>query len=436
MPPQTISVARIIAAPAGKVWGEMRDWVAHMKHFGLPDGSVTSETDPTKAPCTRIMPGGVQETKTEHSDEEMRYALTVTPHPAVPFTCMEEYKAWVQVTELGAGGDKCLAQYKGSFSGLQANVKWSPTEQCGMLQKAYEGFFGSVAKLLEAAPTAAAGGGPGVGAGGGGGRLAGKVCVVTGGASGLGAAISETFCREGGTVVIADMDEALGAKVREKLGKAAAFHKLDVTQPRAVDACLAAVAKDYGRVDVVVNNAGIGGSRVETAEHPDAVWDQVRSVNLDGAFYVLRAALKQMKDQSPSGGAILNTSSTSGLAGFPGVPAYTAAKSALVGLTRSTAVEYAPAKIRVNAIAPTVVRTPLAAKLMASGPVAGSAPDRAVVPDRNMNPIPGMPQPKDVANVALFLCSDDSKWITGHCIPVDGGYLAGNTGDLMRGAKL
>jgi len=288
-------------------------------------------------------------------------------------------------------------------------------------------FFASIAKVFESAP-ASSNSRSAVG------RLEGKVCLVTGGSSGLGAAMCRAFGTEGAKVVIADMDVQKGEKLAKKI-EGSTFMHLNVSKPEEVDKVVAGVVAKYARLDVVVNNAGIIGEWLPTAEYTTANWEKVRSVNMDGAFFVLRAALKQMQSQKPTGGVVLNMVSTSAFSAFPRIAGYIAAKAGLMGLTRSCAAEYGPLGIRVLALAPTGVLTPLVMQVAADI----DSKETQEPPTRHTNPLPGMPTPVDVANVAVFACSEEAKWVTGCCIPIDGGYLAGNAGfgnDMARGAKL
>ena len=174
----------------------------------------------------------------------------------------------------------------------------------------------------------------------------------------------------------------------------------------------------YGRIDVVFNNAGIAGAELPLHELPVDDWQQVRSIDGDGIFYVMKYCIAEML--RTGGGAIVNTSSTAGLTGQRNISPYTFAKAGIIGLTRSAAIEYAASNIRVNAIAPTVVWTPLVERF------AQTAPDPAAMRAamESYNPMPGIPQAEDVAAVVAFLASDDAKWITGHTLPIDGGYCA------------
>jgi NAD(P)-dependent dehydrogenase (short-subunit alcohol dehydrogenase family) len=249
------------------------------------------------------------------------------------------------------------------------------------------------------------------------GRFEGKVAFVTGGASGLGAAAAQRFSDEGAQVAVADIDAAGAEKVAASLRDGYAV-RLDAADARSVARAVADVVEHYGRLDVVFNNAGITGPQQILHELEVEDWDRVRAVNGDGIFYVMKYTIEAMLRSG--GGSIVNTSSTAGLTGQLNISAYTFAKAGIVGLTRSAAIEYAKQNIRVNAIAPTVVWTPLVQRFAESAP--DPAEMRAVM--ENYNPMPGIPTAEDVAALVAFLSSDEARWITGHTVPIDGGYVA------------
>ncbi len=243
-----------------------------------------------------------------------------------------------------------------------------------------------------------------------------KVVLITGGASGLGKATAQRFNDEGAKVVIADINED-GEKIAKSLSDAI-FIKTDVTDHKAVKASIDKTVEKYGSVDVIFNNAGIDGEQKPTGESTIENWEKVRQIDLDGAFYYLKYGLEQMKKQE--GGVIINTASTAGLVGFDNIPPYTAAKGALVALTKSTAMEYAEYGIRVNAIAPSVVKTALVEHFIESS----DDPEATEKEFNELNPMPDWIQPEDVAAAVAFLASDDARYITGHTLPIDGGYVA------------
>ncbi len=246
--------------------------------------------------------------------------------------------------------------------------------------------------------------------------LKGKVILITGGASGLGKATAERFDKEGAKVVIADINEE-GKNVAENLNNAI-FINTDVTDHEQVKKSIDKAVEKFGQVDVIFNNAGIDGEQKPTGESTIENWERVRSIDLDGAFYFLKYGLEQMKEQGS--GVIINAASTAGLVGFENIPPYTAAKGALVQLTKSTAMEYAEHGIRVNAIAPSVVKTALVENFIAES----EDPEATEKEFNSLNPMPGWIQPEDVASAVAFLASDEAKYITGHTLPIDGGYVS------------
>ncbi|MEO3778590.1 glucose 1-dehydrogenase [Micromonospora sp. B11E3] len=248
-------------------------------------------------------------------------------------------------------------------------------------------------------------------------RFQGRVVFVTGGASGLGEAAARRFAAEGARVVIADIDAEGVRRVADGLADAHAV-TVDTGDAGSVERAVAEAVDRYGRLDVIFNNAGIDGEQQPLHEMDVANWERVRRVNGDGVFFVLRYGIAALLRNG--GGAIVNTSSTTALAAQENISPYTFTKAGILGLTRSAAVEYAARGVRVNAVAPTVVMTPLVEHFI------DSAPDPAQMRRQmeSFNPKPGIPTPDDVAGVVLFLASDDAAWITGHTIPVDGGYVA------------
>jgi len=248
-------------------------------------------------------------------------------------------------------------------------------------------------------------------------RFEGKVAVVTGGGAGLGRAAAARFAREGAAVAVLDIDLMAAHETAASLPAAIAI-ELDTREPVAVERAFALAAQALGPVEVIFNNAGIVGPQTPLHETTDETWRAVMAVNADGAFHVLRTGLGALVRER--GGAIVNASSSTGLAGKPNLSPYTFSKAGIVGITRAAAVEYASHGIRVNAIAPTAVMTE-----MVRGHI-----ERAPDPEatrrllESQTPIPGMPTPDDVAAVVAFLASDDARWITGHTLPIDGGFHA------------
>ena len=248
------------------------------------------------------------------------------------------------------------------------------------------------------------------------GRLGGKVALITGAASGLGKAIATRFAEEGAKVIIADMDEAKGREVAHSLEDALFVH-VDVTQADSVQAAVETAKERYAQLDILVNNAGVDGDQAPTAEASLENWHRVIDINLHGVFYGMKYGIAAMKERG-EGGVVINMGSTAGLVGFEAIPPYTASKAAVIHLAKAAALEYAKDNIRCYAICPAVVLTPLVEHFIESSP----DPEERRALFENMNPLPGMAVPEDVANTALFLASEEARYLTGVVVPVDGGY--------------
>lgn len=247
-------------------------------------------------------------------------------------------------------------------------------------------------------------------------RLEDKIAVVTGGASGLGKACATRFAAEGARVVIADIDDTAGEALARELS--GLYVRTDVSVPTDVERMVAATVEACGRLDILMNNAGIDGAPGITGSSDIDNWRRVMSINIDGVYYGMRYALPVMVAQK--GGVILNTASTVGTNAIPGLPAYAASKAGVVHLSKTAAIEYAGQHIRVNAICPAVVDTPMVRALIANSP----NPEMARQGFESMNPIPGLVTADAVASAALFLVSDEAEFITAVALPVDGGYTA------------
>jgi NAD(P)-dependent dehydrogenase (short-subunit alcohol dehydrogenase family) len=254
--------------------------------------------------------------------------------------------------------------------------------------------------------------------------LDGRVAVVTGGALGIGAAISRRLGEAGATVVVADIDAAAGSTTAKRLVEAgvdAIALDVDVRSVAAVEALAEAVVADRGRIDVWVNNAGIYPN-VPLMEVSSDDWDRVMEINVRGAFAGARAAARQMIARG-EGGVIINLSSINGYRAFgPGITHYTASKHALLGLTKSLAMELGTQDIRVVAIAPTMIETEGVAVLR-DGNDSDEIGD-ALDAFGAQHPLGRVGQPDDVARVALFCALDLAGYVSGDCIAVDGGFLA------------
>ena len=252
-------------------------------------------------------------------------------------------------------------------------------------------------------------------------RLAGKVALVTGGASGIGRAICLMFAREGATVTVFDSDRdgahacvtAIGST-----GGQALDHEGDVRKLGDAMAAIGRCDREFGGLDILVNNAGvIGRGTVETTD--DEEWRRILDVNLTGVYVVSRAAIPALRRRG--GGSIINVSSAAGLAAWYDQAAYDAAKGGVLNLTRSMALDFARDRIRVNCLVPAHVTTPMSEKYLAQG---GEEALRAREKRLETIPLGRYAQPDEIAYAAVFLASDESSYVTGAPLIVDGGYLA------------
>jgi NAD(P)-dependent dehydrogenase (short-subunit alcohol dehydrogenase family) len=255
------------------------------------------------------------------------------------------------------------------------------------------------------------------------GRLAGKVAVVTGGASGMGRATALRFCAEGAKVVIGDMNEANGKATVEEAGEAGygdGFHfvRTDVAKEADVEALLDAAIDQFGRLDIVFNNAGVGGAIGPITHAAVEDWDYTLGVLLTGVMLGIKHGARRMIAQG-DGGSIINTASVAGVGGGAGPHAYSAAKAAVINLTRTTSTELAEHRIRVNAICPGAINTPL---------INFGNPEAAGQMFDNVQPWPRHGTGADIAALATFLASDESSFITGDHIVIDGGLTEAGPG--------
>lgn len=255
------------------------------------------------------------------------------------------------------------------------------------------------------------------------GRLDGKIAIVTGGANGIGEGTVRRFVAEGASVVIADLQEEAGEALHAELGAATRFVRTDVTSEDDVAAVVDVAVAEFGRLDVMFNNAGIVGVVGRIAETPTAGWDQTVEVLLRGVFLGTKHAARVMVPQRS--GAIISTSSTAGILGGLGPHCYTACKHAVIGLTKSVASELASSGVRVNAISPGSTVT-----AMTSAVISGdhTATDRAAATIAAGSALGIAGFPEDIANAALYLASDEARYVTGHTLVVDAGQttIGGN----------
>jgi NAD(P)-dependent dehydrogenase (short-subunit alcohol dehydrogenase family) len=248
-------------------------------------------------------------------------------------------------------------------------------------------------------------------------RLQNKICVVTGASSGIGEGIAKMFAAEGAIVVCGSTNEEKGGRVVTEIknkGGQAEFVKTDVSDYFQVENLIKAAYTKFGKVDVMVNNAGIAsmGSVLDTT--PDA-WHKVLSVDLDGVFYGIKAAGLLMKEQGIQG-SIINIASIAGLVGFAGASAYCASKGGVVQLTREAALDLASLKIRVNAICPGIIVSE-----MTKGYLENEEAKKGFLAQTPLNFVG---EPQDIASMAVYLASDESRFVTGQMMTVDGGWVA------------
>jgi NAD(P)-dependent dehydrogenase (short-subunit alcohol dehydrogenase family) len=251
------------------------------------------------------------------------------------------------------------------------------------------------------------------------GQLNGKVTLVTGAASGIGRAAAIAFAREGAKVLVADMTEDAGretVKLVNDAGGEAAFFKCNVARAAEAEALVAATVKTFGRLDGAFNNAGVAGKIARTADDTEENFDLIMAVNLRGVWLCMKYEIQQMVKQG-QGGAIVNTASAAGLVGSHGMPAYTASKHGVIGLTKTAALEYARTGIRVNAVCPGVIDTAMVAGMVSTNP---RLKDRLV----SVEPIARMGKPSEIAEAVTWLLSDAASFVTGASMPVDGGLIA------------
>jgi NAD(P)-dependent dehydrogenase (short-subunit alcohol dehydrogenase family) len=252
------------------------------------------------------------------------------------------------------------------------------------------------------------------------GKLDGKVAVITGGASGIGEATARLFVAEGARVVIADIQDERGAAIAAELGAAAAFQRTDVTREEDVKAAVARALSGFGRLDCMFNNAGSLGAAGPLEDISIDEYDRTMQVLLRSVFLGMKYAAPVLKAQAS--GSIVSTASIAGLTAGAGPHVYSAAKAAVIHLTRSAALELAPHSVRVNCVCPGGIVTPLALGGVAMTPEIEELSKKGLA---KFQPIPRAGLPADVASAVLWLASDDATFVSGAAIAVDGAYLAG-----------
>jgi NAD(P)-dependent dehydrogenase (short-subunit alcohol dehydrogenase family) len=242
-----------------------------------------------------------------------------------------------------------------------------------------------------------------------------RVALITGAASGIGLRMAEVFVEAGARLVLADKNPAI-VEIATRLGGIAIV--VDLTTPEGSERMVAETLAKAGRLDILVNNAGMDGEQAPTADSTDANWKAVIDINLNGVYWGMRYGLRPMIAQQS--GVVINMASISGMVAFPNLPAYSASKAGVIHLTKAAAMEVATQRIRVNALAPSVVQTPLVEHFIATS----ADPAATKLWFENFNPLPGMVTVDAVAQAGLFLASDAASFITGVVLPIDGGYTA------------
>lgn len=243
-----------------------------------------------------------------------------------------------------------------------------------------------------------------------------KVAIVTGGSFGIGRATAIAFAKRGAKVAVVDCvadNETLD--IIKSSGGDAIFINCDVSKDTDVRNMISEVVETYGGIDYAFNNAGIEGISATTHECTEEIWERTIGVNLKGIWLCMKYEIQQMLKQGK--GAIVNTASIAGLVGFQGLPAYTASKHGVIGLTKTAALEYAKLGIRINAVCPGVIKTPMVDRF--------TGKNKEVEKQfENMEPVGRMGQPEEVAEAAIWLCSDAASFVTGDAMAVDGGWIA------------
>jgi NAD(P)-dependent dehydrogenase (short-subunit alcohol dehydrogenase family) len=245
-----------------------------------------------------------------------------------------------------------------------------------------------------------------------------SVAIVTGASSGIGRAAAMRFAEEGASVVAADVNADGGAATVDEIrdaGGEATFVETDVSDRSDVNAMVEAAVDRYGGLDFAFNNAGVEGRNDSLVDQSDDDWERVIDINLKGVFLGLQAEIPAMLDDG--GGVIVNTSSIAGVVGFQGVSPYVASKHGVIGLTKTAALEYGREGVRVNAISPGVIQTPMIERSETANPEMVEAVSEAT-------PMGRIGEPEEIGDAAVWLCSDDASFVTGETMVIDGGYVS------------
>ena len=246
--------------------------------------------------------------------------------------------------------------------------------------------------------------------------LQGRTAIVTGGSSGIGRVTAQAFAREGVNVAVSDVDVEGGEETMRLIkadGGEATFIRADVSDPEECQSLVEQTVQTYGELHFACNNAGIGGAAALTADYPLDAWKQVIGINLNGVFYCMKYEIPEMLKTGR--GVIVNMASILGQVGFPTAPAYVSAKHGVIGLTKNAALEYASENLRVVAVCPAFIRTPM---------IEEGLPPEALAQITQRHPIGRLGKPEEVAELVIWLCTEHASFVTGEAILVDGGYVA------------